>query len=139
MTIEELITQISNGYKDKKWSRKRIESIIREAERLGIQIEAGDVYSGNNVCAKWKDLPLIGSIEVERRGYCRPRIAMRLWVKGKSGQGFNDRVMLCYDGKEMYSYRNFKGGEALEIVFGRARMMVYNRLMPALINCSGRV
>jgi hypothetical protein len=106
--------------------------------------------NSHDISATWKGLPLEGRFSYESRGghyyeskWMRPRIAFRLWVKTKvtDRYGMLESVMLSYEGKELS--RRWRctliGGETLEIVYGKERMMVYNRLMPATLNCMGKI
>ena len=121
------------------WAVKRLSAIIREAERLEVDITRIEP-STMVIEALWKGLPLKGKISYESRGgyyhesrWMRPRIALRLWVQLKGSVS-----LLHYNGKEMYR-RTKMGGETLEIVFGKERMMVYNRCMIATLNCMGKI
>lgn len=130
------------------WAIKRMNSILREVEHLGVEII--ELY-GNCIKARWKELPLIGMFNYETRNerphytsrWTRPRIALRFWVESKV-KGYSDlweNGYLTYkgDGINHWPHKRNIGGETLEIVFGNKRMMVYNRLMPATLNCMGKI
>ena len=136
------------------WAIKRVSAILREAERLGVEIKKEEICGGigysDKLQATWKGLPLEGRFMYEARGghYCeshwmRPRIVLRFWIKTRTldRYGIMNDSLLDYTGKELYRsmMRHHKGGETLEIVFGKERMMVYNRLMPATLNCMGKI
>jgi hypothetical protein len=121
------------------WAEKRIHSLIRHAERLGIEIKESRSET-NQIEASFKGLPLTGVIKYETRGgyrtsiWTRPRIALRLWCVKSNGE------KLTYEGKPAWESRRgyHVGSEALAMVFGRERLMVYNRLMVAMVNCMGK-
>lgn len=117
------------------WAEKRIKSILREAERAGVDVIS---VNGNTVHATCQDVKLVGKLSYETRGcqyrtsiWTRPRMAMRLWYKGSDDKKFR------HDGDTMPDYSKY-GGEAIAFIFGRQRLMVYNRLVETMLNCMGK-
>jgi len=114
------------------WGIKRLNSIIREAQRLGVEFtSANDEY----VYATYKGMELLGYISYETRSYARrntkwarPRMTLRMWARG-DGQ----HPRRTAEGQPAWGRM---GGEALAIVFGKDRMMTYNRLMVALVHAT---
>ncbi len=138
-TLEKLYSKASRYEKlctlREDWAEKRIKSILREAERAGVDITK---VEGAVVHATCQDVKLIGNLAYETRGHhyrtsiwTRPRMSMRLWYKG-----FEDK-MYENDGEEKNENKKY-GGEAISFIFGRQRLMVYNRLMETMLNCMGK-
>jgi len=141
---ERIISRIATyGEKIKLDLSIRVKSIFIEAERLGIEFIS---HSVNNVevAASWKGLRLEGQIDYETRAprnsrWSRPRVTLRLWVRlyNKEQVDYN---YFDFNGKIISRSwrRSGYGSEALAIVFGNKRMMTYNRLMTATLNCMGK-
>jgi hypothetical protein len=129
INLEDIVTVTED------WGEKRINSIIREAERIGIEFMSAN---DGGIVAAFKGVELKGNIAYEFRGWghkttkwTRPRMTLRLWIHNKKGEKLD-----AVDGNRRWS--GGKGGEALSIVFGKERMMTYNRLLIAMMSCMGK-
>jgi len=103
------------------FARNRMDAIIREAVRLHIE---NIVIAGHDVTAVWCGREMRGEIFFDLRGSyskvnLRPRVRLELYFVDANG-------FRIYHVKSKYK-------AALEIVYARQRMMVYNRLMSTML------
>lgn len=116
------------------WAIKRIGSIFREVERLGVKIEgfkeSRSPWVAKYLKATFQNVTLEGEVHYRQMDqvkaftyWKRPKIEVRFWVLDSK----NDR---CYLEGHV--------SEALKIVFGEKRMLTYNRLFAAILNAMAR-
>jgi hypothetical protein len=103
------------------YARNRVDAILREAVRLHVE---NIIIYNNSVTATWGGRDMKGEISFEMRGSYprgnfRPRVRLELY--------FVDA-----DGCRIWMLKN-RYHAALEIVYARQRMMVYNRLMSTML------
>lgn len=109
------------------WAEKRVNSIFREVERLGIQIQS---VEGSTLKATFQDVTLEGRVRYEQmdqikayKPWKRPKIVVDFWVLDSKGNK-------CFlEGRQSI---------ALKIVFGTSRMLTYNRLFAAVLSAMAR-
>ena len=109
------------------WAEKRVKSIFREVERLGIKI---DSVEGSQLKATFQDVTLKGFVRYEQmdrveayKPWKRPKIVVDFWVLDSKGD-------TCW----LEGHQN----TALKIVFGTSRMLTYNRLFAAVLSAMAR-
>lgn len=109
------------------WAEKRVKSIFREVERLGIKI---DSVEGSQLKATFQDVTLEGRIRYEQmdriqayKPWKRPKIVVDFWVLDSQGN---------------HCYLEGHVSTALKIVFGTSRMLTYNRLFAAVLSAMAR-
>jgi hypothetical protein len=109
------------------WAEKRIKSIFREVDRLGIKI---DSVEGSELRATFQDVTLIGEVYYEQmdrieayKPWKRPKIVVSFWVLDSQGNK-------CWLEGHVQT--------ALKIVFGTHRMLTYNRLFAAVLSAMAR-
>lgn len=105
------------------WASKRIRSLIKHAERLGITLK--DTWNPDYLIADYKGLKVKGHLRYEVRGtgkrftiWTRPRISLRFWFTDRSGE--------------------ITTVKAIALLFGKKRLMVYNNLMKGMLDVMGR-
>ena len=114
------------------WAERRIKSIFREIERLGVKILSYDTnqYGARSLKATFQDVTMVGELRYEQmerveayKPWKRPKIVAQFWILDSKGNR-------CYLEGHVSS--------ALKVVFGAHRMLTYNRLFAAVLDGMAR-